>query len=374
MDAQGALRIRSAEVVLSCLELDATLSFFTEELGFRLQAIFPADDPSVAILSGHGLRLRLERGGPGAPGVLRLSCQDLAALGKRTLIAPNGTRVDLVEADPPPVLPPLQPSFVVTRMSDANAWHTGRAGMLYRDLVPDRQGGRFVASHIRIPGGGRVPDYVHFHRVRFQMIYCYKGWVELVYEDQGPPFVMHAGDCVLQPPEIRHRVLESSPGLEVLEIGSPASHETLADHDLSLPTPTLRRERIFGGQRFVRHEVASARWRPWRLAGFESRDLGLASATDGLAGVHVVRPTGSPRPQGWSHDAELLFTFVLSGAMTLHVDGRRAERLLAGDAFVVPAGMGHAFAEGSQDLELLEVALPAAFQVARHADVVIPAR
>src|SRR6185312_10404915 len=24
----------------------------------------------------------------------------------------------------------------------------------------------------------------------------------------GDPFVMHAGDCVLQPPEIRHRVLE----------------------------------------------------------------------------------------------------------------------------------------------------------------------
>ena len=68
------------------------------------------------------------------------------------------------------------------------------------------------------------------------MIYCYKGWVRVVYDDQGPPFVMHAGDCVLQPPEIRHRVLESSPGLEVIEIGCPAQHETWADPELDLPT------------------------------------------------------------------------------------------------------------------------------------------
>jgi quercetin dioxygenase-like cupin family protein len=41
------------------------------------------------------------------------------------------------------------------------------------------------------------------------MIYCHRGWVRVVYEDQGEPFVMHPGDCVLQPPGIRHRVLEA---------------------------------------------------------------------------------------------------------------------------------------------------------------------
>ena len=46
------------------------------------------------------------------------------------------------------------------------------------------------------------------------MIYCMKGWVRLVYEDQGEPFLLEPGDCVLQPPEIRHRVLESPPGLD----------------------------------------------------------------------------------------------------------------------------------------------------------------
>ena len=131
--------------------------------------------------------------------------------------------------------------------------------MQYRDLIPSRLGGRFIASHIRIPDGGPVPDYVHFHHIRFQMIYCKAGWARLVYEDQGEPFLFHAGDCVLQPPEIRHRVLEASDGLEVIEIGCPAVHETFADHAMTLPTPHLLPERDFGGQRFVRHVAAKAR-------------------------------------------------------------------------------------------------------------------
>ena len=74
--------------------------------------------------------------------------------------------------------------------------------MLYRDLIPDRLGGSaIVASHIRIAEGGPVGDSVHFHRVGFQLIFCYRGWVEVVYEDQGPPFVLRAGDCVIQEPD-----------------------------------------------------------------------------------------------------------------------------------------------------------------------------
>ncbi|NNG05760.1 MAG: cupin, partial [Inquilinus sp.] len=57
--------IESAEIVLPCEELTDTLPFFTKRLGFRLDAIFPADDPAVAEISGHGGRLRLQRGGQG---------------------------------------------------------------------------------------------------------------------------------------------------------------------------------------------------------------------------------------------------------------------------------------------------------------------
>jgi quercetin dioxygenase-like cupin family protein len=362
MHPSNAHLIRAAEVVLPCDDLDETLAYFTERLGFRVEAIFPADDPAVAVIAAHGVRLRLQRGGQGAPGMLRLLLDEPALLaeGERVLTAPNGTRIELVPADPAIVLPPIQSSFVLSRMTDDAQWKVGRAGMRYRDLVPDRQGGHFIASHICIPGGGPVPDYVHFHKVRFQMIYCRKGWVRVVYEDQGAPFVMTAGDCVLQPPQIRHRVLESSPGLEVIEIGCPAEHETRADPDLALPTGALQPDRDFGGQRFVRHEAAKATWLPWRLEGYEYRDTGIGAATQGLAGVRTVRPRGHVRPVMCSHHGELLFLFALDGGVTLQVEGRGAERLAAGDSVVVPAGMPHALTEPSADLELLEVTLPAA--------------
>ena len=281
------------------------------------------------------------------------------------MIAPGGTRIELVDAHPPIDLPEGRQEFVVTRMAGSAAWGEGRAGMQYRDLIPSRLGGRFVASHIRIPEGGPVPDYVHFHKIRFQMIYCRKGWTRLVYEDQGEPFLLEAGDCVLQPPEIRHRVLEASPGLEVIEIGCPAVHETIADHVLQLPTPHLLPERRFAGQRFVRHVAASARWIPWRLPGFEARDTGIGAATEGMAGVRVVRPAPGPSSPGapamWAtkgHAGEFLMLFVLEGALGLRSEAFGDHRLEAGDSCVLPSGLPYALT-GEGGLEMLEVTLPA---------------
>ena len=358
MDAAVSV-VGFAEIVLPSGDLAATLAFFTDRLGFRVETIFPADAPAVAVVAAYGVRLRLERGAEGGAGVLRLRCTDPAALGGPVLTAPNGTRVELAPVEAPIVLPPLRPSFTISRRAGDASWKAGRAGMRYRDLVPDRQGGRFIASHIGVPEGGPVPDYVHFHRVRFQMIYCLAGWVRLVYEDQGPPFVMRAGDAVLQPPTIRHRVLECSPGFEVVEIACPAEHETHADVDLALPTAAVRPERDFGGQRFVRHEAASAPFGPWRLPGYQCRDLGFARATEGLAGGKVVRPTGDAAPVVCRHEGELLFLMVTEGSLTLRAEGAGAEHLAAGDAVVVPAGMPHALAEPSRDLTLLEVTSPA---------------
>ncbi len=366
MDARAEDQVRAAQVVLPCANLDATLGFFIDRLGFRIDVIYPADAPSVAVISGYGVRLRLQRGRDGAPGVLRLLCRDpLAVAGGATeLSAPNGTRIELVLADPPLVVPPMKPSFVLSTNAGAT-WGTGRAGMSYRDLVPDRQGGSVIASHIRIAAGGPVADYVHYHNVRFQVIYCYKGWVRVVYEGQGPLFVLQSGDCVLQPPRIRHRVIESSPGLEVIEITCPAEHETFADHDLLLPTSTEQPMRDFDGQRFARHEAAAARWQPWRMEGFECRDTGIAAATDGLASVKVVHSIGTPVRHACRHDAEFLFLFLLEGALTLQVSGHDSRRLTAGDAFVLPAALRYAFAECSAQAELLEVAWPATFETLR---------
>lgn len=261
-------------IELRCTDFPAALAAL-EQLGLRVDMIMPADAPHLAELSNGDVALRLV--GP----------------------APERAR--------------------------DTGWHTGRAGMQYRDLVPDRVGGRLIASHIRVPDGGAVPDYVHYHEVAFQMIYCYRGWVRLVYEDQGPAFVMSAGECVLQPPRIRHRVLECSAGLEVVEIASPAAHPTFADHALALPT--AMRERAYGDQRFA-----------WLRRGFS--DDAMTIATNGLARVRIRRGVGPITPGG------LTFGFVLAGSI------RRDGQLLgATEAFVG----GERLTDGSSDLEWLEV-------------------
>ncbi|TAD87999.1 MAG: cupin [Alphaproteobacteria bacterium] len=352
--------MQSAELVLPAAPFDETLGFFTSRLGFRVETIYPADRPSTAVVVGHGLRLRLDRQGSGDGGALVLACRDADAVagGFRRLTAPNGTQIELVDADPPVVVPPLVATLSVVHAGPQAVWGTGRAGMQYRDLIPDRQGGRFIASHIRIPEGGPVPDYAHFHKVRFQAIFCHRGWVKVVYEDQGEPFVMQAGDCVLQPPQIRHRVLEASSGLEVVEIGCPAEHETRGDLSITLPTGISAPERRFGGQRFSRHHAVDASWQdvsPTR----QERCTGISAATEGLAGVRVVRLAPSSAPAWMHHEGEFLFWFVRAGAAALEVEGEAPIQLGLDDAVTVPPHRRFRLMPGP-GLELLEVTLPGA--------------
>jgi quercetin dioxygenase-like cupin family protein len=351
-----------AEVLLPTRALAEDIPFFTRTLGMRMERIFPADDPRTAVFSGHGLRVRLERG-DGPPGRIALLADDpvLIAGGARALVAPGGTRVEIAELDPPVVLPPTEHAFVVRRLADRAPWVVGRAGMHYRDLVPTRLGGAMIASHIRIPVGGPVPDMVHFHKVGFQLIFCIRGWVDVVYEDQGPPIRLAAGDCFIQPPEIRHRVLHASDGIEVIEIGVPAEHVTEIEHAITLPTPELRPDREWQGQRFVHNVGARGRYAPFRLPGFVARDTTIAANTRGVAAVMVARPDGGATA-ATRHDADILFSFVMAGGMTLEGEGRDPERLTAGDAFVIPPGMATRYAEATGDLELLEVALPGSFR------------
>ena len=351
--------IRGSMVQLGCETLMPTLDFFTQRLGFRIDAIFPADSPKTALISGHGIILQLSAGVANAAPRLTLLCDDplRVAAGLGQLVAPNGTTIRFAEANPVYKLPPTVQALVVSQSGASNHWTVGRAGLRYRDLLPDRHGGAFIASHIRVLEGGPVPDYVHYHKVRFQMIFCRTGWVRVLYEGQGEALLMQAGDCVLQPPMIRHRVVESSVGAEVIEIGTPADHITIAEHELTLPSADLPPEHEFGGQRFVFHQQAVAAWAPWRLAGFEHQDTGIGAATDGLAGVRVVRPTAVDSVATQQHDSEFCFYFVLSGSVEVQHDGG-AVRLVADDSITLPGGLRYSFSKVSADLRLLEVTLP----------------
>jgi quercetin dioxygenase-like cupin family protein len=179
------------------------------------------------------------------------------------------------------------------------------------------------------------------------MIYVRSGWVRVVYEGQGEPFVMQPGDLVLQPPQIRHRVLESSAGLEVIEIGCPALHETFADHEIVLPT-VIDSDCTFGGQRFMRHVAADTPWTVYH--GGEAQETAIGLATGGLAEARTVRGAEIDFP---AHDGELAFGFVLDGSTTLNLEGHHA--LIAGDAFVIPPGKAWELSSGSDDFRLLHV-------------------
>ncbi|HEY1928646.1 MAG TPA: hypothetical protein VGG92_14355 [Caulobacteraceae bacterium] len=355
MNTTATSRAGPAEVQLPCADLAANLEFFGA-LGFRIEAIFPADDPKVASLSGHGLRIRLAPGGE-APGLIRLPIEAWQGPGERPPAAPNGTRIEFFETDAPPVIPPLLPAFQVSRFDPARS-NPGRAGMLYRDLIPGRLGGRYIASHIILPDGGPVADWVHYHCVCVQFLVCRRGWARLVYEDQGEPFLFEAGDCVLQPPLIRHRVLETSPGFEVVEIACPALHETLADHDMPLPNGRLDPKRDFGGQRFLHGRAELTPWLPFGGTGFERKDTGLVTASAGLADAFVLRPATARNLVVAGHHSELLLGFVMDGAATLVAEG--ACELGSGDAFVIPPGQGWGIERADPAFQMLVVSSPAA--------------
>ena len=181
---------------------------------------------------------------------------------------------------------------------------------------------------------------------------------------RAPPFVLNAGDCVLQPPQIRHRVLEASDGLEVVEIACPAHHATHIDHDLALPTETVEPNHKYDGQRFVRHRSEAATWLPWQRGGFECRDSGIGDATGGIAGACVVRRSATSLDQRpWQQHGECFFGFVLEGTLDLRPDGQPAMRLAPGDAYVMPGNTMQAWEACSDDLQLLAIFLPGTIEV-----------
>jgi mannose-6-phosphate isomerase-like protein (cupin superfamily) len=125
-----------------------------------------------------------------------------------------------------------QQLFSANLAKDA-VYKTGlRSFMEYRDLgVANATHGQVRAHVIRIkkdgPGAHDLHTTgLHRHLCDFQMFYVLKGWMKFVYEGQGE-HTFHAGDCVVQPAGIVHNELDCSDDVEILEIYSPAVHDTV---------------------------------------------------------------------------------------------------------------------------------------------------
>jgi uncharacterized cupin superfamily protein len=96
------------------------------------------------------------------------------------------------------------------------------------------------------------------------------------------------------------------------------------------------------------------------------RDLGIADATHGLAQAHVIRLVGPCNPAEVSklhyHDVEFQMVYVLKGWVKTYMEGQGETLMKQGSAWTQPPRIKHLIMDYSDDVELLEVILPAEFK------------
>jgi hypothetical protein len=96
------------------------------------------------------------------------------------------------------------------------------------------------------------------------------------------------------------------------------------------------------------------------------RDLGIAKASNGLAAAHVIRLIGPCNPAEVSklhfHDVDFQMVYVLKGWVKTYIEGQGETLMKQGSAWTQPPRIKHLIMDYSDDVELLEVILPAEFK------------
>jgi mannose-6-phosphate isomerase-like protein (cupin superfamily) len=96
------------------------------------------------------------------------------------------------------------------------------------------------------------------------------------------------------------------------------------------------------------------------------RDLGVAEASQGLARAHVIRLIGPCDPAEVSklhfHDVDFQMVYVLKGWVKTYLEGQGETLMKEGSSWTQPPRIRHLIMDYSDDVELLEVILPADFK------------
>jgi len=97
---------------------------------------------------------------------------------------------------------------------------------------------------------------------------------------------------------------------------------------------------------------------------FQYRDLGIRDATNGAVVAHVIRakPDAQMHPERHHHEVEFQMVYVLKGWVKFHYEGVGEVTLEAGSCVHQPPGIRHTELGHSDDLELIEIVLPADFR------------
>jgi hypothetical protein len=96
------------------------------------------------------------------------------------------------------------------------------------------------------------------------------------------------------------------------------------------------------------------------------RDLGVAEASQGLVRAHVIRLIGPCDPAEVSklhfHDVDFQMVYVLKGWVKTYMEGQGETLMKEGSSWTQPPRIKHLIMDYSDDVELLEVILPAEFK------------
>ena len=126
---------------------------------------------------------------------------------------------------------------------------------------------------------------------------------------------------------------------------------------MELPNDRVDSGRRWDGQAFVRHIGSDALWTASTLDGYEEQITAIATATDGLADVRVIRRSGPGSFTATSAvDGEFDFLFVLAGAGAIDLPGEPIDAV-EGDAITLPPGTTWAIDAADDDFRLLRVRL-----------------
>ena len=95
---------------------------------------------------------------------------------------------------------------------------------------------------------------------------------------------------------------------------------------------------------------------------FKYREMGVTEGTDGFMRAQIMLGTqGLTEPTGWHyHICDAQFVYVVKGWVELQFEGYGTVRLEAGDTVSIPGNLPHNEIRASDELEILEVSVPAA--------------
>lgn len=96
---------------------------------------------------------------------------------------------------------------------------------------------------------------------------------------------------------------------------------------------------------------------------FEYRDLGLQQATGGRVVAHVIRAVPGAHASGRPHlhRTQFQLVYVLQGWIEFEYEGHGMVRLEAGSCVHQPPSIRHREIRHSDDVQMLEIVMPADF-------------